>query len=235
MAKNSDNGSKKSKKNEQQSTTVLFIRHGENEWTESHKLAGRTPGVHLNEYGRQQVEALGKRLAEAKLNAIYASPLERTMETAQAIAQHYEQLEVKAYPGLVEVDYGEWTGEPIKKLAKTKAWPVIQSYPTGASFPGGETMFEMQARCVHEINRLVACHAGETIAVVGHADLIKAAVAHYLGAHFDLFQRIMISTASITAISFSALGPRVLGVNDTSHNPPRPEPKSKKAHKQKGK
>ena len=233
MARNSDNGSKKSKKNVQP-TTVLLIRHGENEWTESHKLAGRTPGVYLNDYGRQQAEALGKRLAEVKLKAIYASPLERTMETARAIAQHHDKLEVMAYPGLLEVDYGEWTGEPIKKLAKTKAWPVIQSYPTGASFPGGETMFEMQARCVQEINRLVACHPGETIAVVGHADLIKAAVAHYLGTHFDLFQRIMISTTSITAISFSTMGPRILVVNDTSHNPPRPESKSKKA-KNKGK
>lgn len=234
MGKNSDNRSRKSKKNGQP-TTVLLIRHGENEWTESHKLAGRTLGVYLNEYGRQQAEALGKRLAEVKLNAIYASPLERTMETAQAIAQHHQQLEIKAYPGLLEVDYGEWTGEPIKKLAKTKAWPVIQSYPTGASFPGGETMFGMQARCVQEINRLVACHPGETIAVVGHADLIKAAVAHYLGTHFDLFQRIVISTASITAISFSAIGPRVLMVNDTSHNPPRPKSNSKKAQKIKGK
>jgi probable phosphoglycerate mutase len=234
MAQNSDNDSKKSKKKDQPLTTVLLIRHGENEWTESHKLAGRTPGVYLNAYGRQQAEALGKRLAEAKLNAIYASPLERTMETAQAIAQHHPHLEVKAYPGLLEVDYGEWTGEPIKKLAKNKAWPVIQAYPTGAGFPGGETMFGMQARCVQEINRLVACHRGETIALVGHADLIKAAVAHYLGVHFDLFQRLVISTASITVISFSALGPRVLAVNDTSHTPPRPEPKSKKAKKQKG-
>lgn len=234
MAQNSDNGSKKPKKQEQ-ATTVLFIRHGENEWTESHKLAGRTPGVHLNEYGRQQAEALGKRLAEAKLSAIYASPLERTMETAQAIAQHHQQLEVKAYPDLIEVDYGEWTGESLKVLAKTKAWPVIQAYPTGASFPGGETMFAMQARCIQEVNRLVTCHPGETIALVGHADLIKAAVAHYLGTHFDLFQRIVISTASITAISFGMMGPRVLVVNDTSHNPPRPKPQGKKAGKQKGK
>jgi probable phosphomutase (TIGR03848 family) len=234
MAQISDNDPKKSKKREQQSTTVLLVRHGENDWTESHKLAGRTPGVHLNDYGRQQAEALGKRLAEAKLNAIYASPLERTMETAQAIAQHHQQLEVKAYPGLLEVDYGEWTGEAIKDLTKNKAWPVIQSYPTGAGFPGGETMFEMQARCIREVNRLIRCHPAEMIALVGHADLIKAAVAHYLGTHFDLFQRIVISTASITAISFSAMGPRVLMVNDTSHNPPRPKPQNKKANKQKG-
>lgn len=231
MAQNSADGSKKPNKN-QQATTVLLVRHGDNNWTESHKLAGRLPGVHLNEYGRQQAEALGRRLASAKLQAIYASPLERTLETAQAIACHHG-LEIQTRPGLIEVDYGEWMGEPVKKLTKTKAWPVIQFYPSGAGFPGGETMYSMQTRCVQEINALVAAHPGETIAIVGHADLIKAAVAHYLGVHFDLFQRIVISTASITSISFSPMGPRIITVNDTSHNPPRPEPpkKAKKGNK----
>jgi probable phosphomutase (TIGR03848 family) len=213
--------SKKSKK-KSKPTTVLLIRHGENEWTEQHKLAGRTPGVHLNPYGRLQAEALGQRLATTELSAIVASPLERTMETAQAIAQHH-QLQVETCPGIVEVDYGKWTGQAIKKLAKKKKWPVIQFYPTGAGFPGGETMFEMQARMVRELNGLVVAHPGETIVVVGHADLIKAAVAHYLGVHFDLFQRIVISTASITTISFSPMGPRVVTVNDINHNPPRPD------------
>ncbi len=207
-------------------TTVLLIRHGDNDWTESHKLAGRIPNVHLNEYGRQQVEALGNRLAQRKLEAIYASPLERTMETAQAIAQHHP-LEVSPRPGLIEVDYGEWMGEPLKKLFKTKNWPVVQFYPSGAVFPGGETMYNMQVRCVQEINTLVANHPGQTIAIVGHADLIKAAVAHYLGIHFDLFQRLVISTASITAINFTPMGPRILVVNDTSHMPPKPEKKKK--------
>jgi probable phosphoglycerate mutase len=216
--------SKKSKKSKP--TTVLLIRHGENEWTEQHKLAGRTPGVHLSPYGRLQVEALGQRLAKTELSAIVASPLERTMETAQAIAQHH-QLQIEPRPGILEVDYGKWTGQAIKKLAKKKKWPVIQFYPTGAGFPGGETMFEMQARMVRDLNALVAEHPGETIAVVGHADLIKAAVAHYLGVHFDLFQRIVISTASITTISFNPMGPRVVTVNDTNHNPPRPDTNDK--------
>ena len=210
----------------QKPTTVLLIRHGENEWTESHKLAGRTPGVHLNDFGRQQAKALGQRLAQAKLNALYASPLERTMETAQAIAKHHN-LEVTERPGIVEVDYGTWTGQAIKKLAKKKSWPIIQFYPSGAGFPNGETMYQMQARMVHEINQMVTEHPEQTIAVVGHADLIKAAVAHYLGVHFDLFQRIVISTASITTISFSPMGPRVVTVNDTNHNPPRSEKNSK--------
>jgi probable phosphoglycerate mutase len=227
MAGQTKGETQKSKPGEQ-STTVLLIRHGDNDWTESNKLAGRTPGVHLNPYGRQQAAALGKRLAETKLSAIYASPMERTVETAQAIVQHH-QLDIQVKPGLVEVDYGEWMGEPLKKLSKNKSWPIIQFYPSGAGFPGGETMYTMQTRCVHEINSLVAQHPGETIAVVGHADLIKAAVAHYLGVHLDLFQRIVISTASITAISFGLMAPRVLVVNDTSHNPPKPARDKNKA------
>ncbi|MBN1995172.1 MAG: MSMEG_4193 family putative phosphomutase [Anaerolineae bacterium] len=226
MTKKPNKDSRKKSQHHPQPTTVLFIRHGENEWSKRDKLAGRTPGVHLNEYGRQQAKALGKYLAKVKLNAIYASPLERTMETAQAIGQ-YHKLEVEARKGFLEVDYGAWTGQKVKKLAQTPQWPAIQFYPSGAGFPDGESMYGMQARFVQEINSLVARHPGETIAVVGHADLIKAAVAHYLGMHFDLFQRIVISTASITTISFTPLGPRVVCVNDTHHVPP-PNPDRKK-------
>jgi probable phosphoglycerate mutase len=219
--------SKKSKKEtspDQKPTTVLFIRHGENEWTKSNKLAGRTPNVHLNEQGQKQAKALAQRLANIKLSAIYASPLERTMETAQAIAQHH-QLEVQPQPGLLEVDYGKWTGQKITKLTKKKSWRTIQFYPSGAGFPGGETMYHMQSRFVQEVNALVSRHPGEIIAIVGHADLIKSAVAHYLGVHFDLFQRIVISTASITTVAFTPVGPRVVCVNDTNHNPPPPKEK----------
>jgi probable phosphoglycerate mutase len=224
MPKDSKN---KSNDKRPKSTTVLFIRHGENEWTKTHKLAGRTPGVHLNEQGQKQAEALGKRLAEAKLDAIYASPLERTMETAQEIAAHHK-LDVRSCSGLLEVDYGKWTGKKIAKLAKKKSWYTIQHYPSGAGFPGGETMYQMQARFVQEVNKLVEGHHGQTLAIVGHADLIKSAVAHYLGVHFDLFQRIVISTASITTIVFTPAGPRVVSVNDTNHNPPPPKEKEKK-------
>jgi probable phosphoglycerate mutase len=223
------NDSKKKRKEEQKPTTVLFIRHGENEWTQSQKLAGRTPGVRLNEQGRKQAEALGERLAKVKLDAIYASPLERTMETAEAIAKRHN-LEIQQRPGLLEVDYGSWTGEEIRKLSKEKSWQQVQFYPSGAGFPGGETMYQMQARFVQEINILVANHPGQTIAIIGHADLIKAAIAHYLGVHLDLFQRIVISTASITTVSFTFIAPRVIAVNDTSHNPP-PPPKEKKKRK----
>ena len=223
MAKNS----KKKPKNDQKPTTVLFVRHGENEWTKTHKLAGRTPGVYLNDYGRTQAKALGKRLAGVKLEAIYASPLERTMETAKAIAEHHK-LDIQEHPGLLEVDYGKWTGKEIAKLAKKSAWRTVQFYPSGAGFPGGETMYQMQSRFVQEVNGLVAEHPGQIIALVGHADLIKSAVAHYLGVHFDLFQRIVISTASITTVVFTPMGPRVIAVNDTNHNPPPPQEKGKK-------
>ena len=215
--------SKKKDKKNLKPTTVLFIRHGENEWTKTHKLAGRTPGVHLNDQGRRQAEALGTRLADSELNAIYSSPLERTQETAEAIAKHHKSLTVQLHPGLLEVDYGKWTGKKIAKLARKKSWPVIQFYPSGAGFPGGETMFEMQTRFVQTVNELVTRHPGETLAIIGHADLIKSAVAHYLGVHFDLFQRIVISTASITTVMFTPMGPRVVSVNDTNHNPPPKE------------
>jgi len=223
MAKNSN---KKSNSNHKP-TTVLLVRHAANEWTKSHKLAGRTPGVYLNDQGRKQAKALGERLAKVKLDAIYASPLERTMETAKAIAQHHK-LDIKEHPGLLEVDYGQWTGKEIAKLAKKSSWRTVQFYPSGAGFPGGETMYQMQSRFVQEVNRLVAEHPGQTIALVGHADLIKSAVAHYLGVHFDLFQRIVISTASITTVAFTPMGPRVIAVNDTNHNPPPPQEKDKK-------
>jgi len=206
-------------------TTILLIRHGENNWTETHKLAGRADGVHLNGYGQQQAIALGKRLAQTNLQAIYASPLERTMETASYIAQHHKGLAVTPNPDILEVDYGTWTGKPIKELAKLEAWKTVQYYPSGACFPDGETMYHMQARMVQAINSLVQQHPEQTIALVGHADLIKAAIAHYLGVHFDLFQRIMISTASMTTINFYEMGPRVICVNDTNHNPPRPPKK----------
>jgi probable phosphoglycerate mutase len=199
----------------------LLIRHGENNWTETHRLAGRTPGVYLNSCGKLQVQAIATRLAKIKLSAVYTSPLERTVETAEAITQ-YHNLKAIPIPEIAEVDYGEWMGKPIAELLQKSLWPVIQLYPSGAVFPEGETMYDMQARMIRTLNKLVQRHSGETIAIVGHGDLIKAAVAHYLGVHFDFFQRIVIDTASITTISVSRLGPRVRCVNDTSHSPSCP-------------
>ena len=213
-------------------TTVLLVRHGQNDWVGKHKLAGWTPGVHLNKHGRKQATSVGKRLAKAKakIDAIYASPLERTMETANLIAEHID-LPVRKYPGIGEVEYGDWTGKAIKKLAKLPQWAVVQYYPSNTQFPAGESLYGMQARGVQQVNKLVAKHPGQTLLLVSHADVIKSIVAHYLGVHLDLFQRIVVSPASITTIVFTTMRPMVYTVNDTSHLPPEPKPKDKKQPK----
>ena len=223
------NKSIKEKQAPPQTTTVLLVRHGQNDWVGKHKLAGWTPGVHLNKHGQKQAKAVGKKLAKSnrKIDFVYASPLERTMETAQLITKylnlHVNNLPIKKCKGLGEVDYGKWTGEKIKKLSQDPHWPVIQFYPSNARFPAGESMYEMQTRAVKEVNRLVAKHAGKTLLLVSHADLIKSVVAHYLGIHFDLFQRIVISPASITTIVFTFMRPMVYTVNDVSALPPEPD------------
>lgn len=207
-------------------TTVLLVRHGQNDWVGKHKLAGWTPGVHLNKHGRLQAESVGKRLAKAKtkIDAIYTSPLERTVETASLIAKHLD-MSITQYKEIGEVEYGDWTGKAIKKLAKDPSWAVVQYYPSNAQFPKGESIYEMQARGVQAVNKLVAKHPGQTVMVVSHADVIKSVIAHYLGMHLDMFQRIVVSPAAITTIVFTFMRPMVYSVNDTSHLPPEPKQK----------
>lgn len=198
-------------------TQLLLIRHAVNDFVKTGKLAGWTPGVHLNEEGQAQAVALGERLSGVKLSHIYASPLERTMETAQAIAEHHPHLEVEQHLGIGEVRYGDWEGKKIADLRSRKMWQVVQEYPSRAYFPGGETMRDVQARVVNALEAVVDKHPGQTIALVFHADLIKMAVAHYLGVHLDNFQRIVISPASITTIMLGHSRPYVATVNDTAH------------------
>lgn len=207
-------------------TTVLLIRHAVNEWVRTGKLAGWTPGVHLNEEGLAQARALGARLADKPLKAIYASPLERTMETAQAVSDHHPNLDIQVAEGVGEVDFGQWQGEKISVLAKRKMWHVIQYTPTRAYFPGGESMRAAQARAVDTIEALADAHGGQMIAVVSHSDIIKMVVAHYLGMSLDLFQRIIISPASLSVVQLGYGRPFVALVNDTSHNPPPPKEKN---------
>jgi probable phosphomutase (TIGR03848 family) len=197
-------------------TVVLLVRHGQNDWAGKHKLAGWTPGVHLNKLGQAEAIATARRLAKDDIVAVYSSPLERTMETAAEIARVLK-LKIQPKTELGEVNYGDWTGRAIDKLTKTDTWPVVQFYPSAARFPNGEALYETQTRAVRQVNALVDDHQGQTIVIVSHADLIKSVVAHYLGVHLDLFQRIVISPASVTAISFFKLGPRIHLVNDTSH------------------
>jgi probable phosphomutase (TIGR03848 family) len=192
-------------------TLVLLVRHGQTPTT-GKLLPGRAPGLHLSETGQAQAEAVAGRLAGSKVTAIYASPLERTRETAAPLAAALG-MKVKLDKGLLEADIGDWTGQELKAVGKTPEWKIVHSYPSGFRFPGGESFVEMQTRIVSALDRLRRAHPGETIVAVSHADTIKAAVAHALGTHLDLFQRIVISPCSVTAISYGEGGPTVLSVN----------------------
>jgi probable phosphoglycerate mutase len=146
--------------------------------------------------------------------AVYASPIERTTQTAEAVAAPHG-LPVLALPGVIEADYGEWTGGEIKELAKTELWKTVQRAPSRARFPNGESLAEMQARMVAALEAVVADHPGELVVVVSHADPIKAAIAHFTGLHLDLFQRIVVSPASVTVFELSAHGAALVKCNDT--------------------
>lgn len=214
-------------------TDLLLIRHAVNDWV-GDRLAGWTPGVHLNEKGVGQAAALARRLAGWPVEAIYSSPLERALETAQAVAELHG-LPVELDEGVGESHYGDWTGQPIKELAKTAEWQIVQRTPSLARFPNGEGLAEMQARALAALERLRARHPKGVVAVFSHADVIKAAAAHYAGMHLDLFQRIVIDPASVTWVHFSAHGPRIVRLNDTGTlEPPGPEPEAEAASGQPG-
>ena len=195
-------------------TLVLLVRHGRTPTTGA-TLPGRAKGLHLSDEGRAQADTVADRIAALKgVDAVYASPLERTRETARPIGARLG-LRVAIDRGLLECDFGDWTGAELRALRKLPEWNTVQQYPSGFRFPGGESFTEMQTRMVGTIERLVDAHRGRTIVAVSHADPIKAAVAHALGTHLDLFQRIVISPCSVTAIAYTATGPAVLAVNST--------------------
>ncbi|MBZ0307053.1 MAG: MSMEG_4193 family putative phosphomutase [Anaerolineae bacterium] len=200
-------------------TKLLLIRHATNEWVKTGKLAGWTTGVHLNDYGKLQAQAVGSRLATTKIHAIYSSPLERTMETADAIIQHHPKLFIQTLDDIGEVRYGQWEGAELKKLSRQKLWRYVQFVPSRVRFPDGETMRGAQMRAVNALENLCITHPGQTVVVVSHSDVIKMMVAYYLGMHLDLFQRIVISPASLTVLSMGAGMPFIECVNDTSHIP----------------
>jgi probable phosphoglycerate mutase len=176
-------------------------------------LPGRSSGLHLADAGKAQAQATADALAPLpKIDAVYSSPLERARETAAPIAAA-RGLKVHVDRGLLEIDVGDWTGEELKKLRRTPEWKVVQRHPSGFRFPGGESFVELQARIVATIARLVAAHPGGTVVAVSHADTIKAAVVHALGAHLDMFQRVSIAPCSVTSVAYGELGPMVLAVN----------------------
>jgi len=195
-------------------TTVILVRHGQTPTTGT-TLPGRAAGLHLADKGIEQADRAAARLAPLdKITAVYASPLERTRETAAPIAKALG-LRVKADRGLLEADFGEWTGRKLSELNKLPEWKTVQQYPSGFRFPGGESFTEMQVRITSTLARLAAQHRGETIVAVSHADPIKAALADALGTHLDLFQRIVVSPCSVSVIWYAAGGPVVLTSNST--------------------
>lgn len=207
-------------------TQILLIRHAVNDVMKAKKLAGRMPGVHLNDEGQQQAASVAERLRDLPIKAIYSSPLERTRETAAPLAAALG-VEVITRDGLLEVEYGEWTDRPLEELSKLDVWRIVQIYPSGMRFPGGETMRAMQARVVDELEAIAQEHPRDIVAVFSHADVIKAALAHYLGIHFDLFQRISIDPASVSVVALTPFGPRVVRVND--NGPLKLEPEKEQA------
>lgn len=195
-------------------TTLLLVRHATNDWV-GERLAGWTPGVHLNAAGQQQAHELAERLAHIPIKAIYSSPLERALETVAPLADRL-RLPVEQDPDLGEVYYGQWTGMPLKAMRETDLWSLLMIAPSLARFPDGESLLEAQTRVIGALERLRRTHPDDTILAVSHADILKAAVAHYLGLHLDLFQRLVISPASVTVLRFAAPGhARLEHFNDT--------------------
>ena len=203
---------------------MFLVRHGKTPTTGS-VLPGRAGGLHLADEGHAQAGAVAERIAafhasrtEKKdgtgVTAVYASPMERTRETAAPIAKALG-LRVRQRPGLIECDFGEWTGRKLTDLGKLPEWKTVQRHPAGFRFPNGESFSEMQTRMVDTVNALVGEHPGEVIVAVSHADTIKAAVAQALGTPLDLFQRIVIGQCSVSAVLYGTTGPTVLAVNHT--------------------
>src|SRR6478752_1632190 len=198
-----------------QGTLLLLVRHGETPTTGT-VLPGRAPGLHLSDRGRAQAERVSERLSGLPVDALYSSPLERACETAEPTAAR-TGLAVKHDDGLLECDFGDWTGSAIADLAALPEWQTVQHSPSAFRFPNGESFPEMQGRIVGALEVLRTAHAGGVVACFSHADPIKAAVAHALGTPLDLFQRIVISPGSVSAISFAdGHEPAVLMVNSTS-------------------
>jgi probable phosphoglycerate mutase len=193
---------------------LLLIRHGENDYVKTGKMAGRLPGVHLNERGQKQAQALGEALKEIPIKAIYSSPLERAMETAAPIAAA-RKLEIIQEPKLMDADIGNWQGKSIKVVRLTKVWKIVQNAPSRFRFPEGESFPEIQTRISSVLEYIVKKHnkPQDVIAIVFHADPIKLAVSHFLGLPLDNFQRLSCDTGSLTAIYAGDSGANLVKLN----------------------
>jgi len=202
---------------------IFLVRHAENDFMRRKRLAGRLPGVHLNKKGRAHAQALAQRLASMPVRAVYSSPLERAMETAAPISGALG-LQVIPCPALVETDYGQWQDQPIRTLARDKLWRLVQFSPSRVRFPGGESIAEIQQRICQALETLAQQYEAKDLVVcVSHADPIKLAVAYYVGMPLDLFQRLNIGPASITALHLGEASAQLLALNvDVSFTFPLP-------------
>ena len=195
-------------------TTVLLVRHGLTDANRGGVLAGWSPGVHLADKGREQATALAARLASVPVAAVVSSPLERCVETADALVAGRD-LTVDTDEDLGECRYGDWTGQELKKLAKDPLWKVVQAHPSAATFPGGEALRDTQARAVDAVRRTNARLGDDaTWIAVSHGDVIKAILADAFGLHLDLFQRIQVDPASLSVVRYTSLRPFVVRMND---------------------
>ncbi len=204
-------------------TTFFFVRHALTSHT-GKRLSGWMEGIPLTDEGRDQAATVADRLAEVPFKAVYSSPIDRALETAKAIAAR-QDLEVRTLRKLGEVEYGSWTNRPLKVLARTKLWTKVQRWPSAVRFPEGESLREVQNRAVDEVDRLAAEHPKDAICCVSHGDVIKLVLAHYMGIHIDLFQRIVIARASISVLSVSDHGPAILSLNASPMTIPSGAPK----------
>ena len=192
-------------------TTFFMVRHAVTEDT-GKRLSGWTEGVSLTDEGRAQAEQIAETLAATRFDAIYSSPIERTLETARTIATRHE-IRVQTRRGLGEVDYGDWTNRPLRSLMRTKLWSTVLRWPSGVRFPQGESLREVQIRAVGEMEKIAEEHPKGNVCCVSHGDVIKLIIAHYLGVHIDLYQRIVIAPASVSVFALAGRGPYVLSLN----------------------
>lgn len=225
--------------------TVLLVRHGRTAANAGGVLAGRTPGVHLDDTGREQAAALAARLAPLPLVALVSSPLDRCVETAAVVAAtggtpSVPRPEVVVDDRLLECDYGDWRGRKLSELAKEPLWKVVQAHPSAVRFPGGETMRGMQQRVVDAVRdvdaRVAAEHGDDALwAAFSHGDPIAAFLADALGTHLDSFQRIVVDPCSVSVVRFTPLRPFVLRSNDTGGDlgrlVPQPPKRRRKARR----
>ena len=193
---------------------LLLIRHGENDYVKTSKMAGRIPGIHLNDLGQKQAQALGEALKDFPITAIYSSPLERAMETAAPIAEA-RKLEITQEPDLMDTNIGKWEGKSWKVLSLTKAWKIVQNAPSRFRFPEGESFAEAQIRYANVLEGIVKKHhkPKDIVAVIFHADPIKLAISHFLGLPLDHFQRLSCNTGSLTMLHISEAGANLVKLN----------------------